>query len=229
MINEKISRKGLIKKLFNVSKLIAGFSVVIHCKNVISNISYENKSTILNSLDNIRYNDQPLFKSLINPTYTFDNFTEYPGNSVAFSAACAAAYEPCTNFNPLVIRGKSGTGKTHLLQAIGNKVKNDHKDINLLYITCNPFIDEFLNSIAFDKYRQFKEYMINFDLVLFDDIHCIVDRKYVQQELILMFNNLYLNDVQIVIAGILSSMEMDYFKDRLSKFSEWGFYTDITL
>ena len=139
----------------------------------------------------------------LNPKFTFDNYVVGNSNRLAFVAARAVAEAPGTIHNPLFIYGRSGIGKTHLMQAIGNYIK-DHSNLKVLYTTSNEFRDEFTgiansnNKIGYAN--DFKNKYRNVDVLIIDDIQFLVEAEKTQQEFFHTFNALHQANKQIIIS-----------------------------
>ena len=137
----------------------------------------------------------------LNPKFTFDNYVVGNSNRLAFVAARAVAEAPGTIHNPLFIYGRSGIGKTHLMQAIGNYIE-DHSNLKVLYTTSNEFRDEFTgiansnNKIGYAN--DFKNKYRNVDVLIIDDIQFLVEAEKTQQEFFHTFNALHQANKQIL-------------------------------
>ncbi len=165
--------------------------------------------------------------SVINPAYQFDNFVVGPSNSLAH----AAAYAICENigkvYNPLFIYGGTGLGKTHLLHAIGNEVSKRNSELVVRYETADAFINDFINSIRFDRSVQFRSRYQNVDLILFDDIQFLSNKEQTQESFFHIFNMLYEHQKQIVLSSDTFPKEIHGLQSRLKSRMEWGLVADI--
>ena len=168
----------------------------------------------------------------LNPKFTFDNYVVGNSNRLAFVAARAVAEAPGTIHNPLFIYGRSGIGKTHLMQAIGNYIK-DHSKLKVLYTTSNEFRDEFTgiatsnNKIGYAN--DFKNKYRNVDVLIIDDIQFLVEAEKTQQEFFHTFNSLYQDRKQIVISSDKPPKEMETLSERLRTRFEMGLPVDIQI
>jgi chromosomal replication initiator protein len=115
--------------------------------------------------------------ALLNGSYIFDSFIVAPGNSFAYAACHAVTENPGSLYNPLFIYGPSGLGKTHLLHAIGNAIKAEHKKLLVVYQTADRFVQEFINAIRFDTVHIFQSKYQTADVLLIDDIQCIAHKE----------------------------------------------------
>lgn len=166
----------------------------------------------------------------LNPKFTFDNYVVGNSNRLAFVAARAVAEAPGTIHNPLFIYGRSGIGKTHLMQAIGNYIK-DHSNLKVLYTTSNEFRDEFTgiaNSINKIGYaNDFKNKYRNVDVLIIDDIQFLVEAEKTQQEFFHTFNALHQANKQIIISSDKSPDDLKKIEERLRSRFMWGLPVDI--
>lgn len=163
----------------------------------------------------------------VNEYYTFDNFIVGPNNSMAYAAARAVAEKPGRLYNPLFIYGGSGLGKTHLLNAIGNAIKEWHKDLWVLYQPADHFVTEFINAIRFDKIHLFQEKYKTVDVLLVDDIQFMANKDQTQETFFHIFNFLYESGKQIVFSSDLYPSDIQGMAKRLKSRFESGFVTDV--
>lgn len=169
----------------------------------------------------------------LNPKFTFDNFIVGNSNRLAFVAARAVAEAPGTIHNPLFIYGRSGLGKTHLMQAIGNYI-HDHSDKKVLYTTSNEFMTEFTGIATIDKgsnnlnyANEFKNKYRNVDVLIIDDIQFLVGAERTQQEFFHTFNALHQANKQIIISSDKSPDDLKKIEERLRSRFMWGLPVDI--
>ncbi len=168
-------------------------------------------------------------KSKFNKKYTFENFVVGKSNQVVCAAMQNVAEHPGEKFNPLFIYGGVGLGKTHLLHAVGNYLEEHNKDLNVLYVTCEKFTNDYVESIRNSKKssNDFREKYRNVDVLMVDDIQFISKKMGTQEEFFHTFNDLYQNNKQIIIASDRSPNEMSALEERLrSRFSS-GLIQDI--
>lgn len=166
----------------------------------------------------------------LNPNFTFDNYVVGNSNRLAFVAARAVAEAPGTIHNPLFIYGRSGIGKTHLMQAIGNYI-TEHSKLKVLYTTSNEFRDEFTgiatshNKIGYAN--DFKNKYRNVDVLIIDDIQFLVEAEKTQQEFFHTFNALHQANKQIIISSDKSPDDLKKIEERLRSRFMWGLPVDI--
>ena len=164
---------------------------------------------------------------MLYPEYTFDNFIVGPNNQLAHAAAVSVSKAPAIQFNPLFIYGKTGLGKTHLMQAIGHKIIQDKPYMKVLYIPTEQFVNEFINAIRNNTHQSFKIKYREVDLLLIDDIQFIEKKEQTQEEFFHTFNTLHNNNKQIVITCDRPPKELTTLEERLRSRFEWGMITDI--
>ncbi len=160
--------------------------------------------------------------------YTFERFVVGPTNKFAFTAAEKVAEEPGTAYNPLFIYGQSGLGKTHLLQAIANRVKKLHPSYRIMYIKSEEFVNELIGILRRGADMQaFKDKYRNVDLFLMDDVQFIAGKDSSEEELFHTFNTLYEQHKQIVFTSDRPPQEMLRLEQRLRTRFEQGLSADV--
>lgn len=164
----------------------------------------------------------------LNPRYTFDRFIEGPPNRFARAASLAVAQSPgATSYNPLLIYGGVGLGKTHLLQAIGNAAQQQFPDQKVRYISSERFTKEFVEAIKANRGDRFSAHYRNVDLLLMDDVQFLVGRDRTLMEFFHIFNNLYQAGKQIVLSSDKPPKELNGLDERLVSRFGWGLVCDI--
>ena len=159
--------------------------------------------------------------------FSFSNFVIGRSNEMAYSAALAVAQSYGKSiYNPLFIYGDSGLGKTHLMQAIGNKVYQYDKNVKCSYVTADQFRNELIEAIRNRTTEAFRDKYRNVDVLLIDDIHVIEKSEAVQEEFFHTFNDLYKLKRQIVITSDRPPADINIEKRLITRF-EWGLVTDI--
>ena len=184
-------------------------------------------------IDEIRVRDNNSFQSNLDPKYTFENFVTGASNKFAKATALAVAEQPGSMYNPLFIYGKSGLGKTHLMHAIGNYIKENSQK-KVLYVTTDTFVNDFLkiyrkneSNNNFDTIDDFKSKYRNVDVLMIDDIQYLEIAHKTQQEFFNTFNDLYTNNKQIIIASDRSPDDLKKLEERLRTRFVWGLIVDI--
>ncbi len=163
----------------------------------------------------------------LNPERTFDSFVKGPSNRLAYEAARKVAEKPGLTFNPLFIYGGVGLGKTHLLHAIGNYVMGKYPNLKVRYMQAKDFTEEYVDHIRRDKHREFREKYRAIDVLLVDDIQFLTTREATQEEFFHIFNVLYENQKQIVIASDRRPQDLKDISERLRTRFGWGLIADI--
>ena len=163
----------------------------------------------------------------LNPRYTFDLFVIGPSNRFAHAAALAVAESPAQAYNPLFIYGSTGLGKTHLLQAVGQYVAQQHRDMSVRYVTTETVLNEFVDALRDKNTAGFKMRYRTYDVLLVDDIQFIEGKDTLQEEFFHTFNSLYEAGKQIIISSDRQPRELATLEARLKSRFEWGLITDI--
>lgn len=187
----------------------------------------EKKSKVTND-DNHPNETAYLSDSQLNPNYTFDNFVIGEDNKMASVAALAVVDQPAKLYNPFLIYGGVGLGKTHLMQAIGNEIKQKNPQTRIKYATSEAFVNDFITSIQNGSQTEFREMYRNVDILLIDDIQFLSKKGKTQEEFFHTFNALYNNEKQIVLTSDRLPNNIDNLEDRLISRFRWGLSTDIT-
>lgn len=169
----------------------------------------------------------PYIPEQFSPKYTFETFIEGQTNRFAKAAAEGISKEPGIRFNPLFIYGGVGLGKTHLMHAIGHAICQNYPKARVLYISSEKFINEFINSIRFDRPSDFRNKYRSLDCLLIDDIQFLMDKGRSVEEFFYTFNTLFDSRKQIVISSDRSPKQLGPQQDRLISRFEWGVVADI--
>ena len=167
-------------------------------------------------------------KNNLNPKYTFDTFVVGNNNRFAHAAALAVGDNPAKTYNPLFIYGGVGLGKTHLMQAVGNRLIQNTPSINIVYVTSEQFTNHLINSIKDGQNDPFRNKYRNTDALLIDDIQFIAKKERVQEEFFHTFNTLYENGKQIILTSDKPPRDIPFLEDRLKSRFEWGLLADIS-
>ncbi|OGR82239.1 MAG: hypothetical protein A2901_09585 [Elusimicrobia bacterium RIFCSPLOWO2_01_FULL_54_10] len=162
-----------------------------------------------------------------NPKYTFETFIEGQANRFAKAAAEGISKEPGIRFNPFFLYGGVGLGKTHLMHAIGHAIRHNYPKARILYITSEKFINEFIDSLRFERPADFRNKYRNLDCLLIDDIQFLMGKGRSEEEFFYTFNTLFDSRKQIVISSDRAPKEMGALTDRLISRFEWGVVADI--
>ena len=163
----------------------------------------------------------------LNPKYTFDNFVVTRNNELAVNVAHSIIKQPGTLYNPVFLYGKVGLGKTHLLQAIGQKMLEQRPNINIKYIPAETFANQYILAIQKRETSQFREYYRTVDLLLIDDIQFISGKEGTQEAFFYTFNELHQQNKQIILTSDRPPQQQAAIEERLISRFQWGMVVDI--
>ena len=163
----------------------------------------------------------------LNPKYTFETFVIGSSNRFPHAAAVAVAEAPGKAYNPLLVYGDSGLGKTHLLHAIGHYVRSLYTAARVRYVSSEEFTNEFINAIRDDRQDRFKRRYRDVDVLLIDDIQFLEGKTQTQEEFFHTFNTLHNANKQIVLTSDRPPKRLEALEDRLRNRFEWGLITDV--
>nr|WP_036517934.1 MULTISPECIES: chromosomal replication initiator protein DnaA [unclassified Nocardioides] len=166
-------------------------------------------------------------ESRLNPKYTFETFVIGSSNRFPHAAAVAVSEAPGKSYNPLLIYGESGLGKTHLLHAIGHYVRTIYAGSKVRYVSSEEFTNEFINAIRDDRQDRFKRKYREVDVLLIDDIQFLAGKTQTQEEFFHTFNTLHNANKQIVLTSDRPPKLLEALEDRLRNRFEWGLITDV--
>jgi len=170
------------------------------------------------------------YPTYFNPRYTFENFIRGENNQLATSAAIAVADNPGkTKFNPLVIYGPTGLGKTHLVQAIGNRVLQRNPHAKVLYTNSEKFTMEYINAIQTNKVPEFTNFYRSVDVLIVDDIQFLGGKEKTQDNFFHTFNALHLQGKQVVLTSDKPPKDLLDIDARLISRFQWGLSADIQM
>ncbi len=226
---------------------IQGNTFILHCSNdfkkgYIESLFVKNIKAVLHDifstdfevqiLDDLGYKE---FQGVINKPndrftsdeFTFSTFVVGPSNKLAYAACQAVANHPAQNYNPLLIYGDSGLGKTHLIYAIANVIRKNDPTSKIAYVKGDDLTNELVDAIREGKTAEMREKYRQADLLLVDDVQFIAGKKQTQEEFFHTFNNLYESGRQIVLTSDRPPSEMTLLDDRLRTRFEWGLLVDV--
>ena len=198
-----------------------------------------NVSGVVNSQNKARVNGFDQYKnpqfiqelasdSNLNPTYLFENFIEGDCNRLARSAGYAVAKKPgVTSFNPLMIYGPVGLGKTHLVQAIGNEIKRNHPDKYVFYVASEKFTTQFIDALKNNSIQEFIAYYRNVDVLILDDVQFLKEKEKTQEIFFHIFNHLHQSGKQIIMTSDCAPRDLQGLQERLVSRFKWGLTTDL--
>jgi len=167
-------------------------------------------------------------QSQLNPIYNFDSFVEGDCNRLARSAGFAVANKPGgTSFNPLVIYGGVGLGKTHLAQAIGNQIKLNFSNKTVLYVTSEKFTNQFIDAVKNNSVNDFIHFYQLIDVLIIDDIQFFANKDRTQDIFFHIFNHLHQNGKQLILTSDRSPRDLEGMEERLLSRFKWGLSADL--
>jgi chromosomal replication initiator protein len=168
------------------------------------------------------------FESHLNPRYTFENFIKGEGNQLARAAALAISDNPGgTSFNPLFVYGGVGLGKTHLIQAVGNKILELYPEKRAIYLSSDTFTVDFVESIQSNKVNEFSGFYRSMDVLIIDDIQFLIGKEKTQDLFFHIFNTLHQSRKQIILSSDKPPKELKSLDERLISRFQWGLTADI--
>jgi chromosomal replication initiator protein len=214
-VRTKYSEK--IAHLFEIKTSIKP-QVLIEVKNKLSSIQTPNDSATSAP-------QHSAHQSLLNPAYTFDNYVVGSSNQFAFSAAQSICEKPGSAYNPLFIYGGVGLGKTHLMQAVGNRLQAQGKSV--IYSSVEQFVNDFTRHLRNQTMDRFKDKYRNCDVLMIDDVQFLSGKNQTQEEFFHTFETLRNENKQIILTSDKHPKQIAGLEDRLKSRFEWGLITDI--
>ncbi len=240
IVKDWLSRKYhtfLLKTLSNIGLQIKNIEYVVSKKHKVDeqinnggdlenwadqNENSKNTLPILNKKMMVNKNDG------LNPKYTLNSFIVGKFNQLAHAAAEAVINNPGLAYNPLFIYGATGYGKTHLIQALGNKLKEKYENYTVFYVTAEKFTVDYVNAIKTGKANSFKDKYRRYDLLIMDDIQFIAEKEQTQEELFHLFNAMYDQNKQIVFSSDKHPNQIPGFAERLKSRFAAGMIAEIS-
>lgn len=166
--------------------------------------------------------------SLLNPNYTFASFIEGDCNQLARSAAQAIAQNPGgTSFNPFMVYGEVGLGKTHVVQALGNEIKTNFPDKFIIYVSSEQFTAQFIDAVRNNRLRDFSHFYLQADLLILDDVQFLAGKDKTQESFFHIFNHLHQAGKQIVMTSDCPPRDLKGLQERLLSRFKWGLTADL--
>ena len=167
--------------------------------------------------------------SQLNPKYTFENYCGSMSNQLALSIGEAIATDPnCKTFNPLLISGNTGVGKTHLVQAIGIRIKETNPQSRVLYITARVFENQYTTAVRNNRVNDFINFYQSIDVLIIDDIQEFAGKQATQNTFYHIFNHLHQNQKQLILSSDCRPVDMDGFIPRLMSRFKWGITAELS-
>lgn len=166
--------------------------------------------------------------SQLNPKNTFDTFVEGDCNRLARSAGVAVAQKPgVTSFNPLMVYGGVGLGKTHLVQAIGNSIKTIADNKFVLYVSSEKFTNQFIDALKNNKVQEFSNFYLQVDILIIDDVQFLAGKEKTQEMFFHIFNHLHQSGKQIIMTSDCPPRDLKGMQERLLSRFKWGLTADL--
>ncbi|MFY9457947.1 MAG: chromosomal replication initiator protein DnaA [Candidatus Spechtbacterales bacterium] len=223
--------KLILKTLRNISPDIKELSFIIKQKKqtaVKSQRPHRKSVTFPSLTDQLSFEQLNIDKETnLNPKYTFDNYIVGASNELAHAASSSVAQNPGKEYNPLFIYGGVGLGKTHLLQAVGNSIKEKRPQTKIQYLTCEKFTNDFINAIRAQKIKEFRENYRKVDLLVIDDVQFIARKERTQEEFFHTFNTLFENNKQVILSSDRPPKAINSIEERLRSRFQGGMIADI--
>lgn len=164
---------------------------------------------------------------IINAKYKLSNFIVGPSNQLAHAASEAVVRRPGSAYNPLYVYGDVGLGKTHLLQGVGNAIKERYKDKKVIYTTADRFLTDYIANVKKRTVDKMREKYQAIDVLIIDDVQFLAGKEQTQDTLYNIFNILYESNKQIILSGDKPPQELSQLEPRLRSRFEWGIIVDI--
>jgi len=220
--------KNYFDKLKNIVKEIFGEDVDIEILDPAEETAYLSENGKKQSSS-----ETTIDKNKFDPTFTFDNFVVGKCNQYVYAASRGVAENPGKDLNPLFIYGGVGLGKTHILHAIGNYIKEYKPNLKIKYVTCEQFTNDYIDSLnhagKINSIREFRDLYRSVDVLIIDDIQFISNKIETQEELFHTFNDLNQAGKQIILSSDRPPQEIKTLKERLLTRFKMGFIQDLQM
>jgi len=222
--------KSILKILHSIDESIKDLEFIIKPQSAksstIKTVSEGEKADI----EQLKFDEFKINKETnLNPRYIFDNFVVGSFNELAHAAALAVADNPGFTYNPLFIYGGTGLGKTHLVQAIGNRINDGTKKKKVKYISSEKFVSSIVTAIRTNSMEAFKTSLSPIDVLILDDIQFLAGKTKSQEEFFHVFNSLYEKNKQIILSSDRPPNAIAELEDRLRSRFEGGMIADVSL
>lgn len=225
---EQKYHKDILKILKSLDDSIREIKYVVTPINVKMSSSQRRGVKKEETIEQLGFSELEVSKETnLNPKYTFDNFIIGPFNEIAYAASMAVVEEPGKNYNPLFVYGDVGLGKTHLIQAIGNKIKDGDSNKKVKYIPAEKLISTIVNAIRNQSVEELKKNLRDIDVLIVDDIQFIAGKDKTQEEFFHTFNSLYQKNKQIILSSDRHPNNIPALTERLKSRFNGGMIADI--
>ena len=230
-LHKKMFLSNYYSTISNGFYKVTGINRVVDCL-LEDEIEKDKQLGLKEIVDNIEdINNSLYFENNLNKDLRFDNFVVGDSNKFAYTASMAVAEKPGQEFNPLFIYGRSGLGKTHLMQAIGNYIVDKNPNFRVLYTTSDNFRKDYFNLVSSNNMvssnNEFQNKYRNIDVLIIDDIQYLVGAEKTQDEFFHIFNDLHRNNKQIIISSDRSPDDLQKLEERLRSRFSMGLPVDI--
>jgi chromosomal replication initiator protein len=227
---EQKYHKDILKILKSLDENIKDIQYVVNPVNIKINVGGKKGFKKESVIEQMGFSELEVSKETnLNPKYTFDNFITGPFNEIAYAAAMAIVEEPGKSYNPLFIYGDVGLGKTHLIQAIGNKIKENDPDKKVKYIPAEKLISTIVNAIRGQSVEELKKNLRDIDVLIVDDIQFLAGKDKTQEEFFHTFNSLYQKNKQIILSSDRHPNNIPAITERLKSRFSGGMIADINI
>jgi chromosomal replication initiator protein len=190
--------------------------------------SYQPEQQVLRNPFESKTIDRNYLNSQLNASYVFDNYIEGDCNRLARSAGYAVANKPgTTSFNPLMVYGGVGLGKTHLVQAIGNHIKSHAPEKFVLYVSSEKFVNQFVESVRNNSMQDFANFYLLVDILIIDDVQFLSGKEKTQEMFFHIFNHLHQSGKQIIMTSDCPPRDLKGLEERLLSRFKWGLTADL--
>lgn len=222
--------KIMLKTMRDIDSSIKELDFVINPQPLKTGLAQSVKESEKIETEQLKFDEFKVNKETnLNPKYTFENFVVGSFNDLAYAAGLAVSENPGHAYNPLFIYGGVGLGKTHLIQAIGNKVANDPKKKKVKYIPSEKLISNIVSAIRSNTMEAFKASLAPIDVLIIDDVQFIAGKVKTQQEFFHAFNSLYEKNKQIILSSDRQPNAIPELEERLRSRFEGGMIIDVSL
>lgn len=205
-----------------------GYSIGSEANGFIPNGKSANGQMVKSAFHHRLEKDRLFDESNLIPSYSFENFVEGDCNRLARSAGLAVAYKPGnTSFNPLFFYGGVGLGKTHLMHAIGNKIRELDSKKKVIYISSEKFTNQFIESLTKNAAPDFTEHYMQMDVLIIDDIQFLAGKEKTQEIFFHIFNHLKQAGKQIILSSDNPPKDLKGMQERLISRLRWGLTADL--
>ena len=222
--------KLILKTLHDIDDSIKELEFVIKPQPLKNNVSKTTTESEKAEDVQLKFEEFKVNKETnLNPRYTFNSFVVGSFNELAHAAALAVSDNPGFTYNPLFVYGGTGLGKTHLIQAIGNKISEESKKKKVKYISSEKFVSSIVSAIRTNTMESFKASLAPIDVLILDDIQFIAGKSKSQEEFFHVFNSLYEKNKQIILSSDRPPNAIAELEERLRSRFEGGMIADVSL